>query len=163
MHDAGYLADPAGVEIYPGVQEALARLKASGFRLVVVTNQSGIGRGKFTLADYHAVAARVDELLGPGLVDATYFCPDHADAPSPRRKPNPGMLLEAAAEHGLDLARSWMIGDKDGDVAAGVAAGARSILVRTGVGEESTADGAVFIAKDLAEAAAFIIRQTDAR
>lgn len=163
MHDAGYLGDPAGVEIYPGVVEVLLRLKAAGFRLVVVTNQSGIGRGIFTLVDYHAVADRVDELLGRGLIDATYFCPDHAEMPSARRKPNPGMLLEAAAEHGLDLGRSWMIGDRDGDVAAGVAAGARSILVRTGVGADAKADGTAFIAKDLAEAAAFIIGQRDGR
>lgn len=163
MHDAGYLGDPAGVEIYPGIPQTLAQLKAAGFRLIVVTNQSGIGRGKFTLADYHAVAARVEELLGSGLIDATYFCPDHAEAASQRRKPNPGMLLEAAQEHALDLSRSWMIGDREGDIAAGVAAGARSILVQTGIGAESAAGGAVFVAKDLAEAAAFIIRQTNAR
>lgn len=163
MHDAGYLADPAGVVLYDGVADVLAQLKAAGFRLIVVTNQSGIGRGKFTLADYHAVAARFEELLGPGLLDATYFCPDHADAPSPRRKPAPGMLLEAARDHSLDLARSWMIGDRDGDVQAGIAAGARSILVQTGIGADAKGDGATFIAKDLAEAAAFIIRQSHVR
>ncbi len=163
MHDAAYLADPAGVVVYPGVAAALAQLKAAGFRLVVVTNQSGIGRGKFSEADYHAVAARFEELLGAGLIDATYFCPDHADAPSPRRKPNPGMLLEAASDHGLDLARSWMIGDRDGDVQAGLAAGARSILVQTGIGATASAAGAAFVAKDLAEAADFILRQTHVR
>ncbi len=163
MHDNGYLADPAGVEIYPGTSDVLSLLKRAGFRLIVVTNQSGIGRGIFTLADYEAVAARVEELLGHGLIDATYFCPDHADAPSPRRKPNPGMLLEAAGEHSLDLTRSWMIGDRDGDIQAGIAAGARSILVQTGIGAEAKGDGAVYVAKDLAQAAAFILRNTHVR
>ena len=163
MHDREYLSDPAGVELYDGVIEALTRLKATGYRLVIVTNQSGIGRGKFTVADYHAVAARFEELLGPSLIDATYFCPDHADTPSLRRKPAPGMLLEAARDHSLDLGRSWMIGDRDGDVQAGIAAGARSILVRTGIGAHAKGEGAEFIAKDLAEAAAFIIRHTHAR
>ena len=163
MHDREYLSDPAGVELYDGVIEALTRLKAAGYRLIVVTNQSGIGRGKFSVADYHAVAARFEELLGPGLLDATYFCPDHADAPSPRRKPAPGMLLEAAHDLALDLTRSWMSGDRDGDVQAGVAAGARSILVRTGIGAAAKGGDAAFIAKDLAEAVEFIIRQTHAR
>jgi D-glycero-D-manno-heptose 1,7-bisphosphate phosphatase len=163
MHDAGYLADPAGVILYEGVAEVLAQLKAAGFRLVVVTNQSGIGRGKFTEADYHAVAARFEALIGPGIIDATYFCPDHADAPSPRRKPAPGMLLEAASDLSLDLARSWMVGDRDGDVQAGIAAGARSILVRTGIGATAGGEGAEFIAKDLAEAASFILRQSHVR
>jgi D-glycero-D-manno-heptose 1,7-bisphosphate phosphatase len=163
MHDKGYLGDPAGVELYPRVSDVLRLLKRAGFRLIVVTNQSGIGRAKFTLSDYEAVAARFEELIGHGLIDATYFCPDHADAPSPRRKPNPGMLLEAAHDHSLDLARSWMIGDRDGDIQAGIAAGARSILVQTGIGAEAKGDGAVFVAKDLAQAAAFILRNTHAR
>ena len=163
MHDAGYLSDPAGVEIYPGVAETLGRLKAAGYRLVIVTNQSGIGRGYFTEAQYHEVAARVEELLGPGLIDATYFCPDHADAPSNHRKPNPGMLLDAAAHLDIDLAKSWMVGDRDGDVQAGVSAGAQSILVQTGIGAKASSEGAVFVAKDLAEAASFILRQTHVR
>lgn len=163
MHDAGYLGDPAGVVVYPGVPATLSRLKAAGFRLIVVTNQSGIGRGKFTEADYHSVAGRLEALLGSGLIDATYFCPDHADMPSSRRKPQPGMLLEAARDHGLDLAASWMIGDREGDIQAGVAAGARSILVQTGIGATASPAGAEFVAKDLADAADFIIRQTHVR
>ena len=163
MHDAGYLADPAGVVLFDGVAEVLAQLRAVGYRLIVVTNQSGIGRGKFTVAEYHAVAARFEDLLGHGLLDATYFCPDHAEAPSPRRKPAPGMLLEAAHDHSLDLTRSWMIGDRDGDLQAGIAAGARAILVQTGIGKDAHGDGAEIIAKDLAEAATFIIRHTHAR
>lgn len=161
IEDANYLADPAGVRLIPGALEALRRLAASGFALVVVTNQSGIGRGYFTEDDYRRVAARMEEMLDPGLVLATYFCPDHPAQPSARRKPAPGMLLEAAQEHGLDLSRSFMIGDRRGDIEAGRAAGcAASILVRTGIGAAEAADaGADFVAADLAEAADWCLRE----
>lgn len=160
IEDANYLSDPAGVRLLPGALAALRALKAAGFALVIVTNQSGIGRGYFTEAQYHAVARRVEELLGPGLIDATYYCADHPGTASGRRKPAPGMLLEAAAEHGLDRARSYMIGDRRGDIEAGRAAGcAGSILVRTGIGErEAATAGADFVAADLAEAAGWVLR-----
>jgi D-glycero-D-manno-heptose 1,7-bisphosphate phosphatase len=162
MHDTGYVGDPADVQLFDGVREALAALKARGFRTVIVTNQSGIARGKFTLADYHAVAARLLELLGPGLIDATYFCAEHPDTASDRRKPGPGMLLEAARDLDLDLARSWMIGDRSSDLEAGRRAGARSIFVQTGEGATTDSSGAAFVAKDFASAASFILRTSDA-
>lgn len=162
MHDTGYVGRPEDVLLFEGVAEALTQLKARGFRTVIVTNQSGIARGKFTLDDYHAVHARFLELLGPGLIDAVYFCAEHPDHASDRRKPGPGMLLEAARDHDLDLARSWMIGDRAGDLEAGRRAGVRSILVRTGEGERCDGTGAAFIAKDFAAAAAFILRTSDA-
>ena len=160
IEDANYLADPSGVRLIPGALEALRRLAAAGFALIVVTNQSGIGRGYFSEADYHRVAARMEEELGAGLILATYFCADHPEQPSERRKPRPGMLLEAAREHGLDLARSFMIGDRRGDIEAGRAAGcAASILVRTGIGAaEEVRSGADFVAADLAEAAEWCLR-----
>ena len=80
MEDEDYCSDPAKVRIIPGVPEALRALKAAGFRLVIVTNQSGIGRGYYTLADYEAVQARFLSLLGEGLIDATYFCPEAPEA-----------------------------------------------------------------------------------
>ena len=159
MLDTGYVGDPALVEIYPGVPEALGRLKAAGFKTIVVTNQSGIARGHFTEEDFHAVQARFEELVGPGLIDAVYYCAEHPDHATERRKPGPGMLLEGARDHGIDLARSWMIGDRAGDVEAGVRAGVKSILVRTGEGAAGTSAGAVIVADDFVEAVAFILRQ----
>ena len=162
MEDVGYISDPALVRLYPGVLEALRRLKAAGFRLVIVTNQSGIGRGHFTVEQYESVHARLVELLGPGLLDAAYFCAEHPDAATERRKPGAGMLREAAAEHGLDLAQSWMIGDREGDLLAGRAAGARAVLVLTGIGAEAEQGNAHFVAKDLADAVDFILRDSGA-
>jgi D-glycero-D-manno-heptose 1,7-bisphosphate phosphatase len=157
MVDTGYVASPAEVKLYPGTVEALAALKARGFKTVIVTNQSGIARGYFTETDYHAVHARLLELLGPGLIDTVYFCADHPDAGSDRRKPAPGMLLEAARDLGLDLARSWMIGDRAGDIEAGRRAGCRTILVRTGEGYRADASLADHVAADFAQAAAHIV------
>ena len=157
MHDTGYVGDPAHVCVYAGVPEALARLKARGFLTVIVTNQSGIARGHFADADFHAVQARFTELVGPGLIDAMYYCADHPDTATERRKPGPGMLLDAARDHGIVLAQSWMIGDRGGDVEAGRRAGVRSILVRTGEGKYADGAGAEFVAADFAEAVEFIL------
>ena len=157
MHEVEYCDHPERVMILPGVPEGLARLRSAGYRLIIVTNQSGIGRGYFTEADYDAVHARFLELLGPGLIDATYMCADHPDHATERRKPAPGMLLEAARDHGLDCAASYMIGDRAGDVQAGIRAGAKSILLRTGHGGGQPADGAVFVAQNFAEAVDYIL------
>ena len=162
MEEADYCASPEQVRIIAGVPEALRALKDAGFRLVIVTNQSGIGRGYYTVADYEAVQARLLALLGGGLIDATYFCPEAPEANSPRRKPSPEMVFEAARDLGLDLARSWFIGDKAIDVRCGHAAGTRAILVRTGHGHGEEAGRAEFVAKDFASAAAFILRTSDA-
>jgi histidinol-phosphate phosphatase family protein len=159
MNEVEYCSDPALVEILPGVREGLARLSAAGFRLIVITNQSGIGRGYFSTEKYEAVHARMLELLGSGVVDASYMCPDHPDQPTERRKPGPGMILEAAGAHGIDLAASYMIGDRESDVQAGRRAGAKSILLRTGYGREQPVDGAVFVAENFAEAVDFILRE----
>lgn len=157
MEDPGYVGDPALVAPYPEAAASLARLKAGGFLTVIVTNQSGIGRGYFTEADFQRVNARLLDLLGPGLIDATYFCAEHPDTATDRRKPGPGMLLEAASDLGIDLAGSWMIGDRAGDIQAGRRAGVRSILVRTGVGAGADGSGADFVAPDLAGAVGHIL------
>ena len=162
MEEADYCADAEKVRIIAGVPEALRGLKDAGYRLVIITNQSGIGRGYYTAADYAAVQARLLGLLGGGLIDATYFCPEAPEAKSPRRKPSPEMVREAARDLRLDLARSWFIGDKAIDVQCGHAAGTRAILVRTGHGHGEEAGRAEFVAKDFASAAAFILRTADA-
>ncbi len=161
MLDAGYVREAKDVVVYQGVREALGELKAAGFWLVIVTNQSGIGRGFFGETEYQAVHEEMLRQLGAGLIDATYFCADHPEEATERRKPGPGMLREAARDHGLDLARSFMVGDRTGDIEAGRRAGlAASILVRTGVGEAEIAlAGADFVADDLPSATAWILQR----
>jgi D-glycero-D-manno-heptose 1,7-bisphosphate phosphatase len=124
------------------INGALARLKRAGFAVFVVSNQSGIGRGLITDEQYHAVQAEFLRQVGPGLIDASYYCPDAPGVPSTCRKPEPGMVLRAAAEHGVDLAASFFVGDKTADVECGRRAGTRTILVRTGYGatQECAAD-----------------------
>ena len=136
MEEVHYCGDPAGVRVFPGVSEALRRLKEAGFRAFVITNQSGIGRGLITEAQYHAVQEELLRQIGAGLIDATYFCADPPAVPSTRRKPEPGMVLEAAADYDIDLARSYFIGDKSADIECGQRAGTRTILVLTGYGAE---------------------------
>jgi D-glycero-D-manno-heptose 1,7-bisphosphate phosphatase len=162
MEEAHYCSHPDQVRIIPGVPEALRALKDAGYRLVIVTNQSGIGRGYYTLADYETVQAHFLGLLGKGLIDATYFCPEAPERNSPRRKPAIGMIVEAQRDFGLDLPRSWFVGDKAVDVQCGRNAGMRPILVLTGHGAKQDPTGAEFVAKDFASAVAFILKTSDA-
>jgi D-glycero-D-manno-heptose 1,7-bisphosphate phosphatase len=136
MEEVYYCGDPAKVRVYAGVSAGLRRLKEAGFRTFIVTNQSGIGRGFFTEEQYRAVQAELLAQIGEGLIDASYFCPDVPGTASARRKPEPGMLFEAAAEFDVDLTSSYMIGDKAADVECGKHAGAKTILVLTGYGAE---------------------------
>lgn len=158
-----YLADPEGVSLVPGAVEALRSLRQAGYALVMVTNQSGISRGIYTLADYRAVAARLDEILAEAgvPVDGTWFCPHHPEVTGPCacRKPGTGMYLEAAAELGLDPQRSWFVGDKVTDVIPALELGGRGILVRTGYGceVEAAAPPGVAVVDDLPAAAARIV------
>jgi D-glycero-D-manno-heptose 1,7-bisphosphate phosphatase len=149
MEDAHYLGDPAGVRVYPGVPEALARLRAAGWGVFVISNQSGIGRGIITEDQHRAVQAEFARQAG--AIDGAYYCPDPPDVPSTRRKPEPGMVLEAAAEHAIDLARSWFVGDKAVDVECGRRAGTRTIQVLTGYGAAQRA-GADLVCRDAVEA-----------
>lgn len=162
MEDAHYCADPAQVRMYPGVPAALSRLRRAGFALCIVTNQSGIGRGLISTPQYEAVQAELLRQIGPGLIDASYYCPDAPGTPSTRRKPQPGMVLEAAAEHGLDLPGSFFVGDKAIDVACGRAAGTRSILVLTGYGATQPRE-ADFVASDIGAAADWILAQREGK
>lgn len=162
MEDVHYCGDPAKVKLYPGVPEALGKLKAAGFRLFIVTNQSGIARGLFTEAQYHAVQAEFLRQLGPGLIDASYFCPDLPNTPSLRRKPATGMVLEAAADFNIDLPRSWFIGDKCSDIECGSRSGARTILVLTDCGASQTCTPD-FTASDVPAAVALILSRSEPR
>ncbi len=138
-----YLSDPAAVRPIPGAAEALRGLQGEGYALVVVTNQSAIGRGLLSVEQLERVNAEMDRrfALEGVAFDGLYYCPEvpTGDDPTaithPDRKPAPGMLLRAAADLEVDLAASWMVGDMISDVLAGINAGCRrSIMVRTGKG-----------------------------
>lgn len=163
-----YLRDPRHVRVLQGVCEALRLLHDAGYVCVVVSNQSAIGRGLMTEQDLDLVNAEMCRQLevGGAQVDAHYHCPlaprsaDRTSVDHPDRKPGPGMLQRAARDLGLDLPRSWMVGDMKSDLLAGTNAGVRgSMLVLTGNGR-STADGvdrSYPIVEDLLAAARLIV------
>jgi D-glycero-D-manno-heptose 1,7-bisphosphate phosphatase len=131
IEDPGYLSDPESVRLVPGAADALRELGDRGFRLVVVSNQSGIARRLISEEQAAAVHERfVAELARRGVrLDGVRYCPHAPDAGCACRKPLPGLLVEAAEELGVDLARSFMVGDKQSDVEAGRRAGCRTILL----------------------------------
>ncbi len=156
MEDTHYCADPALVKVFAGVPEALHRLKEAGFGVFIITNQSGIGRGLITEAQYAAVEHEFLRQAGRDWIDASYYCPDVPGVPSNCRKPEPGMVLAAAAEHRIDLAASYFVGDKSLDIECGRRAGTHTVLVLTGYGSEQrcTAD---LTCRDAVEAVATIL------
>lgn len=140
IRNDGDLGDPEQVELMQGAASAIASLCGLGFKIVVVTNQGGVARGKYREQDVEAVNERVRAVVAAtctgARIDRFYFCPYHPEATvsryrqeHPWRKPQPGMLLAAAADMNLDLSRSWMIGDQMRDIEAGQAAGVRTILL----------------------------------
>ena len=168
IEEKDYLSDPAKVVLFAGAGEALRRLMNAGYRLVIVTNQSGIGRGYYTEADMHRVNDRVKELLfvEDGVrFDAVYFSPESPEQPSRGRKPSPQFLFDARDQLGIRLDRSFMVGDKKADLECGWNAGVRqSILVRTGYGAKLEPglgpDAArTVVVDDVTAAAAWILKQ----
>jgi len=167
IRDPGYLADPAGVELMPGAADALRALAEGGYRLVVVTNQSGVARGLLTEETLQAVHDELRRRLAAAGVrlDGVYYCPYHPEAPIERyavdsdlRKPRPGMLLQAARELDLDLPVSWMIGDSGRDVEAGQRAGCRTVRLPAGGPDSPGGDvQADYTAPDLPAAARLIL------
>jgi histidinol-phosphate phosphatase family protein len=133
MADVGYPRRPDDVELLPDASPTLARLHDLGFKLVVVSNQSGVGRGLVTEEEAEAVHERfVEELRANGVeLDGAYYCPHAPDAGCSCRKPSPELLQRAAHELGLDLNASFMVGDRDSDLEAGRRAGCRTILFRS--------------------------------
>ena len=141
IHNDGDLGEPDKVQLIQGVASAVASLAGLGYKVVVITNQGGVARGKYAEEDVDAVHRRISELLQAAAsgakIDRFYYCPYHPGGTiaryrkeHPNRKPAPGMLLEAARDIGLDLKQSWTIGDQIRDIQAGIAAGTRTILLR---------------------------------
>lgn len=128
IHDVDHIRRPEDVRLIDGAKEALHACRDAGYLLFISTNQSGIGRGYFTEADFYAVHARMCELLElpePGFLDMR-FAPERPDQPSLYRKPSPRFINEMVAKHDLDTGRSWMVGDRKSDWEAGLNAGIRS-------------------------------------
>jgi D-glycero-D-manno-heptose 1,7-bisphosphate phosphatase len=126
-----YLADAEDVALLPGAGEALARFTAADYLLVLITNQSGVGRGYFSETQLAAQHERLRELLAPYAVAfaALHYCPHRPDDGCTCRKPLPGMIQTAASELGINCGESWMVGDRESDIGAGVAAGCRTVLL----------------------------------
>lgn len=181
IREYGHFWEPRLIELAPGAVDAVRRLKAAGFLVMVVTNQSGIARGIYDERQFWQGQRRMEELLeAQGIkLDAIYFCPHHpTEGETPYRqdcdcrKPRPGMLRRAEREYGLDLKRSFMVGNSPGDVAAGRAAGCRAVRVPTAYGRGVTGlvptepvrlpDGTVaqpdFEAPGLSEASLWILK-----
>ncbi len=170
--DPGYIKSPDQFELFPGVPEALAKLKRAGARLIMVTNQSGIARGLLSQDDLAAVHAKLKALLdrGDASLDAIYFCPHHPDVGCNCRKPNRGMIDQAVRERGVDLERVYLIGDHMRDIELAKRIGARSILVTTGVvrpyelqGESATAPTPDWIASSMTDAADWLLSDVETR
>jgi D-glycero-D-manno-heptose 1,7-bisphosphate phosphatase len=166
--EKNYLSRPEDVKIFPATPAGLKRLGDAGFKLFIVSNQSGIGRGYFTLADVENVNQHLcRELAVSGVhFEKIYIAPEKPDEPSHGRKPSPQFLFDARDEFGLNLADSFMIGDKLSDLECGWNAGVKkSILVRTGYGAELERESPGKISRavvvdDLAGAAEWIVNQT---
>ncbi len=171
IREADYLRSVAQLRLLPGAAAAIRRLNEAGLAVVITTNQSGIARGLLTEADLSEINEALSKRLSArgATIDAIYYCPHHPEVGKPPyrrrcrcRKPAPGMLLRAAKDLGLDLARSFSVGDSERDLAAGRKVGARTVLVRTGYGRKTQAAGACeadYLARNLSDAADWILRQ----
>jgi D-glycero-D-manno-heptose 1,7-bisphosphate phosphatase len=167
--DPGYLGDPEKVVLFPNTGKALSILKNElNLKLVVISNQSGVARGLITTEDVERVNRKINEILDSDNVqiDAFYYCPYHpefsTEEESRCRKPSPEMVISAAKDMDLDISKSYFIGDTPGDIECGINAGLKTILVKTGYGQESfyilqnENKIPTFVAGDILEAAYFI-------
>ena len=159
VEDPGFLHEPEKVKLLPGAAEAIRRLNTADARVVVVTNQSGIARGRYTVDDYEAVQRRLGELLAAhgARIDGAYFCPHYPQLSGPCdcRKPGLKLFREAAQAFDIDFSRSWWVGDRLSDVQPARLLGGQGILVVTGEGNlhqgQARALGVMVVA-DLTEA-----------
>lgn len=149
---------PEQLEILPGVPQALTRLNAAGYRLVVVTNQPDVGRGTMAPETVAAIHAQMADALP---IDGIEVCLHAGTEDCDCRKPKPGMLLRDAAAHGVDLGRSFMVGDRWRDIDAGAAAGCRTILIEAGYDERAPSHTPDLVCRSLVEAADWILAKGD--
>lgn len=156
-----YNANPDDIEILPGTLDAMRALQAAGYLLIVITNQSGVARGYYDEAAVARMHERLNQAFAASAIEvaAYYFCPHHVDGRVPHlartcdsRKPGPGMLRRAAADWGIDLDQSWVVGDADTDMSAGVSVGCRGILIGS-----TTASPTAPVVANAAEAARYIL------
>ena len=163
IRDANYLSTVAGLSLYKGAPQALKLLRAAGFKIVIVTNQSGVARGYFTLAAVKKIHAELKRRLAKAGArwDAVYVSPHGPKSGHPWRKPGTGMLLAAKRKYGLALKGSYLIGDKTSDIECARRAGCAGILVRTGKGGRDKEYKAkpTIIRRDLLSAARWIVSQ----
>ena len=157
-----FIKSPEEWQAIEGSLEAIALLTAHHFRVVVISNQSGLARGLFDLATLEQIHEKMHRMVNAagGAIEAIYFCPHGADSDCQCRKPKPGMLLQCAAEQGVELSETFFIGDSARDIHAALAANAKPILVKTGKGEKTLADHSypnLLIFDTLYDAAKFIV------
>jgi len=139
----GYITRWEEIDFLPGVAQAIALLNRTGFRVIVVTNQRCVAKGLVTICELEWIHRRMCEVLADAgaTIDAVYYCPHELEPPCPCRKPRPGLLLDAAREHGIALTKSWMIGDSDVDIEAGRNAECGTALImRNGQTTNGSAD-----------------------
>jgi len=170
--DPGYLGDPKNLVLFPDTGNALLFLKNYNFKLIVISNQSGVARGYITEKDVIAVNEEINVQLSKFdvSIDAFYFCPFHPDFNNEEdcncRKPSPQMIINASKEHNIDLKKSYLIGDSAADIKAGINSGVKTILVKTGYGSDSISilqkenKFPNFTAENLTEASKFIIHDS---
>jgi D-glycero-D-manno-heptose 1,7-bisphosphate phosphatase len=163
IEDTGYVAGKDRVRFLPGSAQAIRRLNVNGFKVIVVSNQAGVARGYFDEAAVKATNVYIRDALARqgACIDAFYYCPHHVDGIIEAyrrdcyyRKPNPGMIEKAGRDFSIDLAESFVIGDRSCDIKAGYRAGCRTVLV----GDEPIDISPDFFARDLPEAVAWILR-----
>jgi len=170
--DPGYIGEPEKVQLLPGTGEALSILKNElKLKLIVISNQSGIARGLLTKEMVESVNKRINELLASynTVIDAFYYCPSHPDFSSEEecscRKPSPELVFRAAKDFNIDLSRSYFVGDMITDIQCGMNAGLKTILVKTGYGEESFSIlkkqniFPTFVAENIKEVSTFIQKE----
>jgi D-glycero-D-manno-heptose 1,7-bisphosphate phosphatase len=167
VEDPGFLHEPGKVKLLPGAAAAIRALNDAGVLVITVTNQSGIARGLYTMADYAAVQRRLGELLAApphsAHLDGAYVCPHHPDVDGPCdcRKPGPKMYRDASAALGIDLTQSWYVGDRPSDVEPARKLGGTGIFVLTGEGARHQAQAralGVTVVADLTAAVREILR-----
>ncbi|UCE63787.1 MAG: D-glycero-beta-D-manno-heptose 1,7-bisphosphate 7-phosphatase [Nitrospirota bacterium] len=169
--DTGYITSPAELNLFPGVVEAIVRLKQGGSRVVIITNQSGIARGLMTEDDLHMIHRKLERELVKegGCLDGIFFCSHHPDDACQCRKPKPGLILRAAKELDLNLSRSYYVGDKVIDMQLANAVGSKAVLVMTSEYSQEAVQAmenneirVAFVAENFSEAANWILQDTAA-